>query len=73
MRTEDTLGRIVLTTENGVERGEPLTAREAKACAAWLAECLRLGWPSDTLDELERLWWQYHETGRPEGSQTSEQ
>lgn len=30
-------------------------------CAKWLQQCLRLGWPKSALDELEKLWWQYHD------------
>ena len=38
-----------------------MTQRQAwMACADWLSKCLRLGWPKSALDDLERLWWQYH-------------
>ncbi len=32
-----------------------------RACAAWLAYCLRIGWEKSSLDELERLWWKHHD------------
>ena len=31
-----------------------------RQCAEWLAFCLRIGWQRSQLDDLERLWWQYH-------------
>jgi hypothetical protein len=31
------------------------------ACAQWLSYCLSIGWPKTDLDELERLWYQYHD------------
>ncbi len=38
------------------------TQREAqKRCAEWLANCLKLGWRKDQLDELEALWWKYRD------------
>jgi hypothetical protein len=32
-----------------------------RTCAEWLAYCLKLGWPKSDLNELEALWWQYHD------------
>lgn len=29
-------------------------------CAQWLAYCLSIGWDKSDLDELQRIWWQYH-------------
>jgi hypothetical protein len=41
-------------------RDEPtLTAR--RLCAIWLRGCLSFGWPKESLDELERLWWKHHD------------
>jgi hypothetical protein len=37
------------------------TLRATRACATWLAECLRLGWSRDQLDALEAIWWQFHD------------
>lgn len=34
-----------------------------KACAAWLAYCLSIGWQRSDLDALESLWWKYHDDG----------
>lgn len=32
-----------------------------KACAQWLAGCLKAGWGRDSLDGLEALWWEHHD------------
>lgn len=37
------------------------TVKALQECAVWLQTCLGLGWPRSSLDELERLWWQYHD------------
>ena len=37
------------------------TQRALRACAKWLALCLRIGWRKDQLDDLQRLWWLYHD------------
>jgi len=36
------------------------TRKAIKECAIWLAYCLKIGWPKDTLDGLEKTWWEYH-------------
>lgn len=36
------------------------TFRQIKKCAEWLAWCLENGWPKESLDVLEALWWKYH-------------
>lgn len=39
-------------------------ARSTKAiyaCANWLSACIRMGWDKSLLDELERIWWQWHD------------
>jgi hypothetical protein len=41
-------------------RFEP-TERAKLACAHWLAACLRLGWPKSVLDDLEAIWWKFHD------------
>ena len=45
--------------------GTPLdrhpTRRAIKACAAWLAFCLQIGWERSKLNALERIWWQHHD------------
>lgn len=42
------------------EPDEPnLIAR--RKCADWLTTCLDLGWPRSALDDLEKLWWKYHD------------
>lgn len=35
------------------------THRQWRACAEFLAECLRIGWRKDQIDALEKLWWKY--------------
>lgn len=37
------------------------TTRALSECLKWLKTCLDLGWPKSALDELERLWWKYHD------------
>ncbi len=37
------------------------TMRGLRACAAWLAYCVRIGWPKSSLDRLEEIWWQHHD------------
>ncbi len=32
-----------------------------KACAEWLVKCLEIGWPKSALDELEEIWWKFHD------------
>ena len=32
-----------------------------RMCAGWLSLCIKLGWSKDALDELEALWWKYHD------------
>lgn len=32
-----------------------------KACAEWLCYCLSIGWKMSQLDDLEKLWWKYHD------------
>jgi hypothetical protein len=40
--------------------------RAIKACADWLAACLRMGWPREDLDRLEAMWWRWHhDNGHP--------
>ena len=37
------------------------TNRALRACANWLAYCLKIGWPAKDIPRLEELWWQYHD------------
>ena len=30
-------------------------------CARWLSYCVQIGWLKRDLDELEALWWKYHD------------
>lgn len=34
--------------------------RELRACAYWLAYCLKIGWKKADVDKLETIWWKYH-------------
>jgi hypothetical protein len=44
---------------------EQPTRRARKACAEWLADCLKDGWRKDSIDGLEALWWEHHDhTGK---------
>jgi hypothetical protein len=40
---------------------EMRSQRAIKLCAEWLSYCLSIGWSKDTLNDLENLWWQYHD------------
>ena len=44
-----------------------ISLRASRKCAEWLIGCRQIGWPRSMLDQLEDLWWKYHdrETGRP--------
>ena len=44
-----------------VVRPSGLTTKAQKECCFWLTECLRLGWKKEQLDNLENLWWKYHD------------
>lgn len=37
------------------------TIKGIKECAKWLEACLALGFSKSKLDELEELYWQYHD------------
>lgn len=42
------------------------TTKAVRLCAEWLKKCLDLGWPKSAIDDLEKLWWKYHdERGNP--------
>jgi hypothetical protein len=36
------------------------TVKAVRDCAEWLSYCLQIGWKREQLDELEALWWKYH-------------
>ena len=42
-------------------QAEKTTIRAQMACAKWLKACVDLGWPKESLDMLEALWWRYHD------------
>jgi|WetSurMetagenome_2_1015567.scaffolds.fasta_scaffold00103_11 hypothetical protein len=40
------------------------TMKNTKAimnCAKWLSYCLKIGWNKKDIDELEKLWWKFHD------------
>jgi hypothetical protein len=37
------------------------SSQAVKKCFEWLKWCLDNGWPRTALDDLEKLWWQYHD------------
>ncbi len=37
------------------------TQKALGECAEWLAYCVRIGWPKSLLNDLEKLWWKYHD------------
>lgn len=37
------------------------TVSAIRRCATWLAFCLSIGWERKDLDELERIWWRWHD------------
>jgi hypothetical protein len=37
------------------------TQKAIKECAKWLSYCLKIGWSKGSLDQLERIWWEYHD------------
>ena len=30
-------------------------------CAQWLEACIEIEWEKSDLDDLEKLWWKYHD------------
>jgi len=37
------------------------TQKALRECAEWLAYCVRIGWSKSALNDLEKLWWKYHD------------
>lgn len=40
-------------------------SKQQYACAKWLRYCLSIGWNRSDLEELERIFWQYHPSVKP--------
>lgn len=40
--------------------GEP-TVKARQECLEWLHYCLKIGWPKSAMDDLEVIWWKYHD------------
>lgn len=40
---------------------EQRTSQAIKQCFDWLTWCIEHGWHRSTLDDLEQLWWEYHD------------
>lgn len=37
------------------------TLKAKRLCAEWLASCVQIGWPKESLSDLEMIWWRYHD------------
>lgn len=37
------------------------TLKAQKKCIEWLIYCLKMGWSEDQLDDLEIIWWRFHD------------
>jgi hypothetical protein len=37
------------------------TTKAIRNCVEWLKFCLDIGWPKSSLDDLETIWWSYHD------------
>jgi hypothetical protein len=62
-----------MNDEPMTDDGDRRTRRAVADCAAWLAACVRMGWPKSDLDGLESLWWSRHDhRGTLVSSRTSE-
>ena len=47
--------------DSHIRRESEPTLRATRLCAEWLHQCLQLGWPKSALDDLELLWWKWHD------------
>lgn len=36
------------------------TSKAIRDCAYWMTACLDFGWPKESLDDMQSLWWKYH-------------
>ena len=48
-------------TNRPVEASRTALAR----CLRWIEECRELGWNESQMDEIENLWWKYHDVMEP--------
>lgn len=48
-------------TTHKIDDGGRRTTEAIRKCAEWLSYCLKIGWPRSSLDELQELWWKYHD------------
>ncbi len=44
-----------------VEQARARSRKAITACAHWLAFCKPIGFPATELDDLEALWWSWHD------------
>lgn len=52
----------VSKAEGDKEEGKQERTQEALLdCANWLSQCLGFGWRKDQLDDLEKIWWMFHD------------
>jgi hypothetical protein len=45
----------------GISRPPDATRKALTQCLEWLEACRRLGWREEDMDNLELLWWRYHD------------
>lgn len=45
------------------QRSDPVekSLKAVTRCAEWLVYCLSIGWSEKDLDELQSIWWRYHD------------
>jgi hypothetical protein len=58
--TEDEIAALCGGTRAARRMEQKRSNKAIRACAEWLAYCLKIGWKREQLDELERLWWMHH-------------
>jgi len=37
------------------------TLKAIKTCSYWLSYCIKIGWNKNDIDQLEELWWKFHD------------
>jgi hypothetical protein len=45
----------------GLDYPVGMSLEASRACAHWLQTCLKIGWPRQSLDRLQRIWWTFHD------------
>lgn len=57
--TKQTFSNRLLTFR--AEQARQRSRRALQVCANWLAYCLSIGWSRSELDDLEQIWWRWHD------------